>query len=390
MGELVTSERPTIMLSAGEPSGDLHGAMLCRALREQAPELSLTGMGGARMAAAGMRVLVDPTARAGVGGVEIMGRLPSLFRAYQLLGDRLRALRPRALVVIDFPEFNMRLARAARRAGVPVIYFIPPQVWAWRPWRARTIAGLVSRVLAVFPFERALYERAGAAVEFVGHPLLDALPFDLSRVEARRRLGLEPDESVVGLLPGSRHEELERLLPPMVEATRDLGVAHPRRRFLVGVAASVEPERVLQILRRTGANESARLELREARTYEIMTAADALLVASGTATLEAALLGAPMVVCYRVPRLSELVVRALVRVPWISLPNLVARRALVPELLQDDVSGPRLAAEARRLLEEPEAARAQRAGFAAVRAALGEPGVGWRAAAAVLETARAA
>ena len=177
-----------IMLSAGEASGDLHGATMCRALRALDPSVRLIGMGGPRMAAAGVEILVDPTGHAAVGTSEAIGRVPGLYRAYKILVKRLRVGRPLALVLIDFPEFNLRLAKHARRAGVPVVYFIPPQLWAWRRGRMRQMARRVTRVLAAFPFERGLYEEAGVTVEFVGHPLLDVVPRDLDRATARARL----------------------------------------------------------------------------------------------------------------------------------------------------------------------------------------------------------
>jgi lipid-A-disaccharide synthase len=374
------------MISAGEASGDLHGATLCRALRQLAPDMRLLGMGGPRMAAAGLEVLIDPTARAVVGGTEVLRRLPMLLGAYRTLARRLQGERARALVVIDFPDFNMRLARQARRMGVPVVYFIPPQAWAWRHRRASSIARLASRVLTVLPFEGEFYQRAGARVEFVGHPLLDVLPLDLGREEARRRLGLLGDDPVVGLFPGSRRDEVERLLPAMLTAAAELG-GRTGRRFLLGRAASVDRDLVSRIVARSPAAEA--VEVLDHRTHEIMRAANAALVASGTATLEAALLGAPMVVCYRVSRLTEAAARLLIQVRWISLPNLLAGRPLVPEVLQREVSGPRLAAEMRRLLEDRSAAEAQREGFRALRRCLGEPGVGGRAAAAVLDACAA-
>ncbi|MGH7374491.1 MAG: lipid-A-disaccharide synthase, partial [Candidatus Rokuibacteriota bacterium] len=370
------------MLSAGEASGDLHGAVLCRALRELEPGVRLVGMGGAQMAAAGMDVIVDPTGRAAVGTSEALGRIPLLYRAYRLLVKRLRRERPRALVLIDFPEFNLRLARQARRVSVPVVYFIPPQLWAWRQGRVRQMARRVSRVLAVFPFEPALYEKARVPVELVGHPLLDVLPLGLTRDEARRRLGTDPGHSLIGLLPGSRQEEVERLLPPMLEAAQRLAAADGRRRFVLGLAPTVSREQAQAHLHRVAG--SLTVELVSGRTYEVMAGAEALLIASGTATLEAALLGTPMVVCYRVSRTTEIIARLLARVQWISLPNLVSGRAVVPELIQEDVTGARLAAEASRLLEDPVAATAQRAAFKELRARLGEPGVGRRAARAVL------
>jgi lipid-A-disaccharide synthase len=270
---------------------------------------------------------------------------------------------------------------------VPVVYFVPPQLWAWRRGRVRQMAQRVSQVLAVFPFEAALYERHHVPVEFVGHPLLDVLPLDLARDEARRRIQADPGHSLIGLLPGSRREEIARLLPPMLDAARRLAAADGRRRFVLGLAPTVPREQVQAHLRAAG---GPPIELLSGHTYELMVAADVLLIASGTATLEAALLGTPMVLCYRVSRTTELIARMLTHVEWIGLPNLIAGRVVAPELIQAQVTGERLAAEAGRLLDEdPVAATAQRAAFKEVRARLGEPGVGRRAALAVLRTARA-
>ena len=340
------------------------------------------------MAAAGMEVVADVSGHAVVGTSEALGRVPRLYRAYRLLKARLIEERPRALVVIDFPEFNLRLARIARRAGVPVVYFIPPQLWAWRRGRIRQMARRVSRVLAVLPFEEKLYRDAGVPVDFVGHPLLDVLPLDLDRAEARRRLDVDPGESVIGLLPGSRREEVERLLPPMLVAAKRLSAAGVARRFALGLAPTVDAAAVGRLVKGAVDEGGPRVDVFERRTYEVMAAADVVLISSGTATLEAALLGAPMVVCYRVSRVTEAVVRLMVKVRWCSLPNLIANRGVVPEVLQDELTGQRLAAEALRLIEDPAAAGAQRAAFERVRAQLGAPGVGRRAAQAVIETAR--
>jgi lipid-A-disaccharide synthase len=382
------SPEPSILLSAGEASGDLHGATLCRALRELHPGVRLIGMGGPRMAAAGMELVADVSGHAVVGTSEALGRLPRLYRAYRLLKARLIEERPRALVVIDFPEFNLRLARIARRAGVPVVYFIPPQLWAWRRGRIRQMARRVSRVLAVLPFEERLYRDAGVPVDFVGHPLLDVLPLDLDRAEARRRLSVDPGESLIGLLPGSRREEVERLLPPMLVAAKRLSAAGVARRFALGLAPTVDVATVARLVKAAVDEGGPRVDVFERRTYEVMAAADVVLISSGTATLEAALLGVPMVVCYRVSRITEAVVRLLVKVRWCSLPNLIANRGVVPEVLQDELTGQRLAGEALRLIEDPAAAGAQRAAFEQVRIQLGAPGVGRRAAQAVIETAR--
>jgi len=251
------------------------------------------------------------------------------------------------------------------------------------------MARRVSQVLAVFPFEPALYERARVPVEFVGHPLLDVVPRDLARAKARERLGVEERRIVVGLLPGSREQEVSRLLPHMLDAAARLAV-DGRRCFVLGLAASVEREQVTALLGRAAKAGGPPVEVVKGLTHEVMAGADALLIASGTATLEAALLGAPMVVCYRVSRLTELMARVLKRSPWISLPNIIAGRGAVPEILQDDVTGARLASEAEHLLVDPVAAPAQRAAFKELGSRLGKPGVGERAARAVLKVAGAA
>jgi lipid-A-disaccharide synthase len=375
------------MMSAGEASGDLHGATVCRALKRLDPHIRIVGMGGSRMRAEGMEILVDPTAHAGVGTSEVLGRIPSLFGAYRLLVRRLRTDRPHALVVIDFPEFNLRLARQAKRARVPVVYFMPPQLWAWRSGRIRQMASRVTQVLAAFPFERDLYEKAGVPVEYVGHPLLDAVPLALDKADARERLGMDASRMLVGLLPGSRREEVENLLPPMLEAATRLAASNGKRTFVLGLAPTVSRATIDEFIKRAAAPP---VNVVEGLTHEVMAAADVLLVASGTATLEAALLGTPMVVCYRVSRLTEVVGRLLKQIPWISLPNIVARRTVVPEILQADVTGTRLAAEAERLLEDAPLAAAQRASFKDLRERLGEPGVGERAARVILKVAGAA
>lgn len=372
-----------IMIVAGEASGDLHGAALARHLGRLAPAVSLSGMGGSRMAAAGVGLLADVSRLAVVGAGEALGRLPGLYRALRALRRRLREHPPRAVVLIDFPEFNLRLARAAQRLGIPIVYFIPPQVWAWRPRRARLIARLTTRVLVVFPFEVPLYESVGARVEFVGHPLLDGLESAPSRWEAREGLGVGGDATLVGLLPGSRKDEVERLLPEMAGAAGRIAEARPGAQFVLALAPTVDRALVDALL----AAAPVKISVVADGAHQVMAASDLLLVASGTATLEAALIGTPMVVCYRVSRLSEVMGRLLIRIPWISLVNIVAERAVVPELLQEDAGAQRLAAEALRLLASAPERQAQRAAFAEIRGKLGTAGVGERAARSVLEVA---
>jgi lipid-A-disaccharide synthase len=377
------SDDAPIMIVAGEASGDLHGATLCRALRSLAPGRRLVGMGGERMAAAGVERAADVTAAAVIGGTEALGPLATLYRAWRRLTAVLHGQsRPAVVVVIDFPEFNLRLARVARRAGIPVVYFIPPQVWAWRPWRIRAIRRRVSRVLAVLPFEVALYESAGVPVAFVGHPVLDAVAEAPSREEARRKLAVPPDAIVLGLLPGSRAQEIAYTLPVLRAAANRIVERRPGARLVLALAPSVDRARVERL---TAGTPPVTIV---PDAHVVMRAADLLLVTSGTATLEAALLGTPMIVCYRFSRLSEAWVRLLVRVPWISLVNITLGRSVVPEIYQRAFTPEQVAAEAERLLGSPAALAAQRQGFAELRGLLGEPGVGERAAHHVLALAQ--
>ena len=373
---------PSLMLVAGEASGDLHASALAHVLRGLAPTWQLTGMGGSHMAKAGISLFHNITAHAVVGSVEALGRLPTLFRAFRVCSERIVHERPQALVLVDFPEFNIRLARVARRQGIPVVYFVPPQLWAWRPWRVRTVRQVVTKVLACFPFERDFYRTHSVPVEFVGHPLLDRLPA-LSRDGARAALSVAPDELMIGLLPGSRREEVARLLPIMLDAAGRVARRKPATQVLVALAPTMMLEDVRPLL----AGHACPVRVIQGETYQVMVGADCLLVASGTATLEAACFGTPMVVCYKLSRLSYLIARSLIRVPWISLVNIVADREVVPELIQDQLTPERLATHVSVILEDRSVAKAQRDGLALVRERLGPSGASERAARSVLALA---
>jgi lipid-A-disaccharide synthase len=331
------------------------------------------------MAEAGVRLFHDITAFAAVGGTEALSRLPLLFKAFRICSVRLSQDRPRALVLVDFPEFNMRLGRVAHRLGIPAIYFVPPQIWAWRRWRVRVLRRFVRMVLSVFPFEAEFFRRAGVPVEFIGHPLLDHLP-ELTREEARASLGIAPEETLIGLLPGSRREEVARLLPIMLEASAQVVRNRPIR-VLVALAPTVTRDEVRAMIE--GGSFPATLV--EGQTYRVMAAADCALVASGTATLETACFGTPMIVCYKTSRLTYLIARLTVRIPWISLANIVAGRQIVPELIQGDLTSTRLASHALAILDDPSVAKAQRDGLSLVREKLGAAGASERAARFILE-----
>ncbi|MBI2368824.1 MAG: lipid-A-disaccharide synthase [Deltaproteobacteria bacterium] len=366
------------LIVAGEASGDLYGAALVRALGEQAPGLEFVGIGGAEMEKAGVRLLARSAQLGVVGYVELAGSLRYIAEAYWRARGVLRAERPALAIFIDYPDFNLRLCRVARGAGVPVLYYISPQVWAWRRWRVRTIARVVDRMLVAFPFEVPFYQQAGVPVEFVGHPLLDLAVPTLSREDFFRTVGLDPSRPLLALAPGSRRAEVARLLPLVAEAARRLQVRDPHLQVLVAPASTVDPQQLQQAVA------ASALEARVIAgcTYDILAHADAAIVASGTVTLEAALLGVPMVVVYRLSPLTYGLVRPFIHVRHIALPNLIAGRRVVPELIQGAATPGRLAAATARLLDDPEARTAMRKDLGTVRGALGGPGATARAAAA--------
>jgi lipid-A-disaccharide synthase len=369
-----------ILIVAGEASGDLHGARLAEALWRLDGRLVLEGMGGRQMEQAGVCLLADASQTAVVGGTELWEKRRVLSAALGRLRRQLRAARPDLLICIDFPDFNLLLARSAHRAGIPVCYFISPQIWAWRRWRIRTIRRLVRKMLVLFPFEETLYRQAGVDVTFVGHPLLDTLAAVPPREACRAAVGLPQDAQVVGLLPGSRTAELRRHLPLLLAAGATLRQTRPGLRLLLGLAPTLPVAEVEQAIRTAGVP----VEIAPGRTAEVMRAADLLLAVSGTVTLEAAILGTPMVITYRLGWLSALLAWPLVRVPFIGLPNIVAERKIVPELIQLVATPQRLAAAAAEILDFPERQATVRAALAEVRQRLGTPGASMRAAREVL------
>ena len=370
-----------ILLVAGEASGDVHGADLVRALRVSLPDASVFGLGGESLRAAGMATVADAADVATVGLTQAAGRLRVLWRAYRTLVRRLRDDPPDVCVLIDFPEFNLRLARRARAAGVPVVYYIGPQVWAWRRGRVRKIARRVDRLAVVFPFEPALYAGRLSSVEFVGHPLLDRIRVTHGREETLRAHGLDPARRTVLVLPGSRPSEIEYLLPPLLDAVRTLGRELPLQ-FALALAHTLSPNGVRERVRAAGVD----VAIVEGDTYNLVAAADLALVSSGTATLECALLERPMVIVYRLGPLSYGLGRLLVRgVDWIGMPNIVAGREIVPELLQRRANGPAIAAAARAILTDPARHARIVEDLREVRRRLGRGGAARRAAAIVLE-----
>lgn len=364
------------MVVVGEASGDLHGALLVRSLRQREPTLEILGVAGEGLKREGIQVLFDVDKLTGMGFAELAGNLRTLWRAYRSLRRALREEKPNLLILIDFPEFNMRLARAAKKLQIPVLYYISPQVWAWRRRRIQKIARWVDRMAVVFPFEVPLYQKEGVAVSFVGHPLLDVVRFTQPRETTLRRYGLEPSVLTVALLPGSRRREVAYHLPPMLEAAKRLQ-REMELQFVLVRATTVERDVFEEILGRS----AAQVPMAEENTYNVLHACDLVWTASGTATLETALMLRPMIIVYRLAWLTYGLARLLVRgVSHIGMVNIVAGESVVPELIQSDVTADRIVAESRAILQDPELRQRMVKRLAEIRDKLGSPGAAGRVA----------
>jgi lipid-A-disaccharide synthase len=372
-----SAERRRIMIVAGEASGDLHGAELARALVALDPSCELIGIAGKHMRAAGIKALFrceDITA-AGLG--ELAGSLGRNLKAFFVLRALLREQPPSLLIVIDFPDFNMRLAAVAKRRGVPVLYYIAPQVWAWRRGRARKLAAISDRMAVIFPFEPEIFANAGASVEFVGHPLLDCIkmpPYDREQTLARH--GFAPGTKLLALLPGSREREIRYLLRPMVEAARVLQKHYDFKLCLI-----LAPTLTLEQLHVEGRVDLNGIAIVEHDGYNVVAVSELALVASGTATLETALLGCPMVIAYKMSTLTYYLLRLLVRrdMRFIGMPNILAGRQIVPELIQHEVTTSNLIRAAHELMAQPKHDQT-RSALREIRQMLGAPGAARRVA----------
>lgn len=373
---------PTVLVVAGEASGDLRGAELVGELRGLVPGLRVTGVGGARLRAAGQEPEVDAEEISTMGLTEVVSSIGRILGAFRRVRDAVEGRsgpRPDLVVLIDLPDFNLRLAPIAKRAGVPVLYYVSPQVWAWRRWRVRHLARNVDRLAVVFPFEERIY-RGLADVTFVGHPALDTVRASRTPAETRARHGLDPSRPLVALLPGSRAAEVRALLPEMARAIDVL-----RADVLVDGVVALASEGLRPLV----APHAGRMPVVSGETWDLVAASDLVLCASGSATLETALLERPMVVSYRLSPVTWAVARLLVRVPFVAMPNLILGRRAVPELLQHEATAGRMAAEARSILLEPERAARMRADLAGLRGLLGDGGAAGRAAAIAADMLRA-
>ena len=366
-----------MLISAGEASGDLYAASLVEALRHNHPNIDFFGCTGPRLRSAGVRQIVDSASLAVVGLVEVVTHLPRIRREFHKLLAAAGRERPDVAILTDSAGFHLRVARRLHAMGIPVIYLVAPQVWAWRQWRLPLMRRVLTRLLCIFPFEKAFFEKHGIPAVYIGHPLARLVKPSASRAELRSRWGIPEDQFLIALLPGSREGEIERHRPHLEDAIRRIETTLPAKcRFVLALPPAAKIKE-----RFSGSS----IQVKEGQTWDILACADVALAASGTVTVEACLLGVPMVTFYRVNRLSWMLGKSLVRVPFFSMVNLIAERSVVPELIQDDMTGERLAVEVVALLNDTAGRAQMRRELAQVSASLASEHDPMEQAAAVVE-----
>ena len=375
-----------VMIMTGEASGDLHGANLAREIQKQDPSIVLYGVGSKQMRAAGVRLLADASEISVVGITAVLTHIRAIYGVYSRLKAFLRSERPSLLILIDFPDFNIMLGKAAKKLGIPVLYYISPQVWAWRKGRIKKIAALVKAMIVVLPFEVELYKKAGVDVRFVGHPLVDVVRSDYSQEEARKQLGLDPRRRTVALLPGSRKKEIQNLLPDMLAAAAILASKFTDLQFVLPVAPTLDVEFVRGYVDKS----AVPVTIVDGRVYDALRASDAAMVASGTATLETGLMAIPMVIVYRVSALSFAIGSLIIDVENVGLVNIVAGKRVAPELIQHDATPENMAGVISRMLGDPVKYQQVKDDLVRMKTRLGEGGASARAASVVMEVMQGA
>jgi lipid-A-disaccharide synthase len=375
-----------VFISCGEASGDLYAAALAEELRRREPDVEIVGFGGPRLAAAGATLYEDYRHYSVTGLAEVVKQLPRTWRLYRRLVAEARKNPPDVFVPIDFPDFNFRLGGALNAAGVPVVYYVAPQLWAWREGRLDTMRRFVSLVLPIFPFEPEIYQTADVPVEFVGHPLIDLIPPPADRVAVLRSAALDPELPVLAVLPGSRHNEVDKILPDLVTALPLLAERVPGIQALVARAPNLDDALFAPLA--AARDGRVPIAVLDGRADDVLSASDVVLTASGTATVQTALHEKPMVIVYRVSDLSYFLGRRFVKVDTFGMANLIAGRKVATELIQDFFSPARVADEVARLFNDADAAEAMVGEWREVKRRLGGGGASGRAAEAILRVAR--
>ena len=371
-----TAHSPRMLIVTGEASGDLHGAHLVRAIKRRLPDAQISGVGGAHLKAEGVALLSSSDELAVVGVVEVLKKLGVVWSVFRKLTRFLKEERPDLVMLVDYPDFNLRLARVAHKLGIPVVYYISPQVWAWRSSRVKLIQRVVTKMIVIFPFEQEFYRRRGVDVEWIGHPLVESVRSSLTKAQFCERHGLAPERPILGLLPGSRDSEVERLLPVMIAAAQRIRQQQPETQFILPVAPPLEQSALFADL------PPWVISVRQ-QTYEAIRAADLVITASGTVTVETAILETPMMIAYIVSPLTYWIGSKFINVRFIGMVNLIAGKEVAKEFIQQAATPNAIAQEALRLLNNPAALADIRRELRLVHQKLGEPGATDRAAAVI-------
>jgi lipid-A-disaccharide synthase len=365
------------MIIAGEASGDLHGAHLVCALVKHFSNFEFYGVGGDHLKNEGVTLLSSSDELGVVGVSEVIKKLGLVIKVFRRLSRFLKEQRPDLLILIDYPEFNLLLARVAHKNGIPIVYYISPQVWAWRSNRVKLIRRLITKMIVIFPFEQEFYKKHGVDVEWVGHPLVETVNSSLTKEEFCQQHSLDPSHPIIGILPGSRESEVQRLLPVMIAAVQRIRQQQPDVQFVLPLASSLQTSNLFKNTL------PSYVQLIRQQTYEAVNAADLIITASGTATVEAALLETPMIITYIVAPLTYWLGRFFIKVPFIGMVNLIAGKQVAPELIQTMVTPERITQEVLTFLQNPEKLAMIKQELRMVREKLGKPGAPDRAAAII-------
>ena len=376
MALIADKNQKKILIIAGEASGDLHGSNLVKEMLSLNPKLKFFGVGGEKMRKAGVNLVADITDMAVVGITEAIFKLRNIYWVYRQLKKSLTLNPPSLIILIDYPDFNLLFARVAKKKRIPIVYYISPQIWAWRKRRVKLMARLIKKMIVIFPFEKKFYQEANIDVDFVGHPLLDSIRPQFSRDEAFRKFSLNPEFTTIGLLPGSRMSEINRHLPPMLKAIPLISRKLQPVQFIIPVAPGLDFKKIENLT----FSQNQNLRVVENSIYEVMQIADLLLVASGTATVEATIIGTPMIVVYRVSPFTYLLGKMLIKVKNIGMVNIIAGKTIVPELIQKDLNPEKITHTVLSILKNPKILKEMRKELAKVRKKIGKPGASSRAA----------
>lgn len=378
---IVDKKTKTIMIVAGEASGDLHGASLVQEMLKTDPALNFYGIGGSKLEKMGVKLFANTSTMAVMGLTEVVSKLGSILKIMGMMKKSLDEYRPDLVILIDYPDFNLRLAKAAKKKGIKVFYYISPQVWAWRKNRINQIKKFVDKMAVILPFEVDTYATKGFTVNYVGHPLLDLVKPRYSKQDSRKKISIDENKTTIALLPGSRLSEVTKLLPEMLRAAEILAQKIPDVQFVLPLADTLEEKNISDISK----SSPVKIKVIAGLTYDVISSADLAIVASGTATLETALLGVPMIIVYKVSPLSYLVGRLIINVKNIGLVNIIANKTIVPELIQKDANGEPIATAALAILTNEGRKLEIIRELAAIRAKLGSPGAARRAAQLALD-----